>query len=159
MEELVGVIFIIAFAIFALSWVWQHLGQIVWVLFIYLGPIALPFLTYHFLRVWHALTSTSIFRTNNNAPSLIAEFKRFTPSPFAFMDENLDKAARQRCSELGHEIGLLRSEQERLITVLRTHTGKANPEEVYALWRTHKHDPAILDALIQHTRGRLGVYE
>jgi len=150
---IIGLIAACIYGIYAYFW------QILWFLFLYILPIALPFLTYHFLRMWHAMTCESAFRSSQNVSSLLTEFKRFTPSPFGFMDDNLEAVARKRCQELNQEISTFKAERQRLLTILRTHTGAAPSEEVLAMWRTHNMDDAILKALIQRASARVGVYE
>ena len=139
--------------------IYTYFWQILWFLLLYIVPIALPFLTYSFLRLWHASFCESSFRTSQNVSSLLTEFKRFTPSPFAFMDGHLKAVAGKRCEELDQEISTLKAERQRLLTILRTHTGAASSEEVIAMWRTHNMDAAILEALVQRASAKVGAYE
>jgi hypothetical protein len=139
--------------------IYTFFWQIIWFLFLYILPIAFPFLVYGVLRMWHAMTCDSPFRSSQNVSSLLDQFKRFTPSPFGFMDDHLQAIAQKRCQELGQEISALTSERERLLAILRTHTGIAPSQEVLAMWRTHNMDEAILRALMQRASAKVGAYE
>lgn len=159
MDKLVSAVFAVALALLALNWVWQHLGEILWAMLIYLGPIALPFLTHHGIRVFHRVSCVSpMQKALGNFDNMCDSLERFEPSPFTFMDVDLSEKARQLSESLNAEINQLEREKGRLQAIIQTHLGTLPSDEVVALWRQHNRDPDIFNMLLSRAGRAAGVY-